>query len=428
MKEYRQFVEMLHEEYQSFLSNPQSNWQEKANRYVNGLAAEELRRLVSIDIRREYGAFFTDSLLAEKVLQLLKPSFTSNSVVYDAACGAGNLLIAVADYIKQCNINFDSYTHLLGTDIHNEFVQAAKVRLLINGLLKQPNSNGSKNVSLIRQEYSVIQGDGLQLNDFYKKATHIFVNPPFNQITIDEKLSWSKGKVSAAALFIDKIIQYVNPGTVIIAILPDVLRSGTRYEKWRSMVGQECEIEKIELLGQFDKYADVDVYAVMITKRESPVTPISKSKKATTENNKLLKTIDDIFKVCVGPVVDNRDVKEGPCLPYIVSRGLQGWSIQTNVLLTRQHKGRSFDSPFVVVKRTSRMGDAQRAVATVINMPNPVFVDNHLIVLKPISGTLRDCKKALAILKENQTNEWLDDKIRCRHLTVKIVSKIPFKD
>ena len=61
-------------------------------------------------------------------------------------------------------------------------------------------------------------------------------------------------------------------------------------------------------------------------------------------------------------------------------------------------------------------------------MPNPVFVDNHLIVLKPISGTLRDCKKALAILKENQTNEWLDDKIRCRHLTVKIVSKIPFKD
>ena len=71
------------------------------------------------------------------------------------------------------------------------------------------------------------------------------------------------------------------------------------------------------------------------------------------------------------------------------------------------------------------MGDAQRAVATIINMPNSVFVDNHLIVLTPKSGTLRDCKKAIEILKDSKTDDWLDDKIRCRHLTVKIVSKIP---
>lgn len=423
MKEYSEFVYKLHVEYKAFLSAPKATWHEKATRYVNGLAADELRRLVSIETRRECGAFFTDSLLAEKVLQLLKPSFTSESFVYDAACGAGNLLIAVSDYIKQCNINFDSCTHLLGTDIHKEFVEAAKIRLLINGLLKKPNSNGFKKASTINQEYSIIQGDGLQLNDFYRTATHIFINPPFNQIAIKDKLNWSKGKVSAAALFIDKIIQYANRGTTIIAILPDVLRSGTRYEKWRSMVDKECTIEKIELLGQFDKYADVDVYAVMMTKRES--SNIAKIKKVKAEHDKSLKTIDDIFNVCVGPVVDNRDIKAGPCLPYIVSRGLQGWSIQTDVPLTRQHKGKSFESPFVVVKRTSRMGDAQRAVATIINMPHPVFVDNHLIVLKPISGTLRDCKKTLTILGDSKTDDWLDDKIRCRHLTVKVVSKIP---
>jgi hypothetical protein len=359
------------------------------------------------------------------VLQVLKPSFTSESFVYDAACGAGNLLIAVSDYIKQCNINFDSCTHLLGTDIHNEFVEAAKIRLLINGLLKQPNSKGYKKAFAISQEYSITQGDGLQLNDFYKTATHIFVNPPFNQITIEEKLNWSKGKVSAAALFIDKIIQHSNPGTTIIAILPDVLRSGTRYEKWRRMVDKECKIKKTELLGQFDKYADVDVYAVMLTKRKETITINASSKAVKTKRSKHPKTIDDMFEVCVGPVVDNRDAKEGSSLPYIVSRGLQGWSVQTEIVLTRQHQGKFFISPFVVVKRTSRMGDAQRAVATIINILSPVFVDNHLIVLKPKSGKLKDCTKALSILKDKKTDEWLNDKIRCRHLTVKIVSKIP---
>lgn len=425
MKEYSEFVDKLHVEYKAFRSAPKSTWHEKATRYVNGLAADELRRLVSLETRREYGVFFTDSLLAEKVLQLLKPSFTGNSFIYDAACGAGNLLIAVSDYIKKLNINFDGTTHLLGTDIHNEFVEAAKIRLQINGLLKQSNSANPKHTPKLSKEYSIVAGDGLLPNNFYKKATHIFVNPPFNQIVADDKLSWSKGKVSAAALFIDKIIQHSNPGTIIIAILPDVLRSGTRYEKWRAMVEKECTIEKTKLLGQFDKYADVDVYAVMMTKREKAVTGITTGKKANAENTNHPKTIGDMFDVCVGPVVDNRDVKEGPSLPYIISRGLQGWSVQTDVALTRQHQGKSFESPFVVIKRTSRMGDINRAVATIINIPTPVYVDNHLIILKPKSGEICDCQKALTILKNNRTHNWLNEEIRCRHLTVKVVSAIP---
>ena len=425
VNEYSEFVELLHAEYKNFLTTPRASWHERATRYVNGFAAEELRRLVSIESRREFGAFFTDSLLADKVLQLLKPSFTKNSFIYDAACGAGNLLISASDYIKKSDINFDDKIHLLGTDINEEFVDAAKIRLQINSLLKQPNTTNKIKRLLLHNEFSIMTGNGLLENEFYAKATHIFVNPPFNQVVVDEKLNWAKGRVSAAALFIDKIIQYSKPGTSIIAILPDVLRSGTRYDKWRAMVDKECEIEKNELLGQFDKYADVDVYAVMMTKRESPFTAITMTEKPRAENTNPVKTIDDIFNVCVGPVVDNRDLREGACLPYIVSRGLKGWSTQTYVALTRQHKGKSFKSPFIAIKRTSRMGDAQRAVATIINMPNPVFVDNHLIVLTPKSGTLRDCKKAIEILQNSQTDSWLDEKIRCRHLTVKIVSKIP---
>ena len=428
MKEYNQFVEKLKIDLESFTPDSKEIWFEAATKYVNGLASDELRRLVGIETRREYGAFFTDSLLATKVLKFFKPSFTNDSFIYDPACGAGNLLIAVSDYIRKAGTDFNPSNQLLGTDIHREFVEASKLRLKTNMLLKQTHALRIDHKTENALNISIVIADGLCQNPFYEKATHIIVNPPFNQIIADDKLSWSKGKVSAAALFIYKIIQNCNPGVSIIAILPDVLRSGTRYEKWRALVQQECIIGRTKLLGQFDKHADVDVYAIELTKRRE-----TKEKKdhiqskipAATNNAKTLK---DDFDVCVGPVVDNRDAKKGTSHPYIISRGLKGWSTQSEVTLNRRHEGKTFEGPLVVIKRTSRMTDKNRAVATIINLRSPAYIDNHLIVLKPKSGKIQDCLRALKLLKDTRTNEWLNEKIRCRHLTVKTVSLIPLWD
>ena len=276
---------------------------------------------------------------------------------------------------------------------------------------------------IVSPNFSFSQLNGFNYNDFYNKATDVVANPPFNLVSTKDKLSWSKGKVSAAALFIDKIIQHIQPGTNIYAILPDVLRSGSRYEKWRQMINEKCITGTAHLLGQFDEHADVDVFAIKIFKRKNKI-----SKPQAKKNFKIkkdAKTIEDLFDVCVGPVVDNRDPKKGKKFKYVVSRGLKGWTKQTDVKKQRWHEGKSFKSPFVVVKRTSRMGDSERAIATIINISSLVFVDNHLIILKPKSGTLKACKKILEILKDKKTDSWLNKKIRCRHLTVKIVSKIP---
>lgn len=425
MKEYNQFVEKLKIDLESFTPETKETWFDAATKYVNGLASDELRRLVGIETRRDYGAFFTDSLLATKVINYFKPSFNCDSYIYDPACGAGNLLIASSDYMQRTGVDFNPSVQLLGTDIHQEFVEASKLRLKTNIVLKQTNTLHIDNESGKNLDNSIVIGDGLLKSSFYEKATHIIVNPPFNQVITSEKLSWSKGKVSAAALFIYKIIQNGNAGVSIIAILPDVLRSGTRYEKWRALVQQECIIGRTKLLGQFDKHADVDVYAIELTKRRE-----TKTKKAHTNsqvpaaasNSKILK---DEFDICVGPVVDNRDAQKGPSNPYVISRGLKGWTTQNDVALTRRHEGKTFEGPFVVIKRTSRTTDVNRAVATIISIPSPAYVDNHLIVLKPKSGSLMDCRKALTLLKDNRTNKWLNQQIRCRHLTVKIVSKIP---
>jgi hypothetical protein len=308
---------------------------------------------------------------------------------------------------------------LLGTDKHTQLVEAARLRLAMNQLIYDVHFTNKE-----KFQKNIIQADGLLPNEYYKQATHIVVNPPFNQIPSDNKLSWAKGKVSFAALFIDRIIENANAGVSIIAILPDVLRSGSRYEKWRALVQKKCSIEKIVLLGQFDKYADIDVFALKLTKRKK-IRRVNEEDKKWQLNKITKQTFADSFDICVGPVVDYRDPQEGKSLGYIVSKNLEGWSEKKEVTLKRKHEGKSFRSPFIVIKRTSRMSDKHRAIATIINIADPVYVDNHLIILNPKSGTLRDCRKALSILRDERTDEWLNSAIRCRHLTVRVVSQIP---
>lgn len=190
------------------------------------------------------------------------------------------------------------------------------------------------------------------------------------------------------------------------------------------MIQEYCEIKKIQLLGQFDRYADIDVFAITLVKRN--VVKLGdadylwkKSLMSTSQK------VSDLFFVNVGSVVDNRDVREGPAKTFITSKGLKGWVEINSWPLTRKHKGKVFKSPFIVIKRTSRMGDSHRAIATIINLSDDVFVDNHLIVLKPKSGKLDDCKDLLVRLKTDEMDIWLNNEIRCRHLTVKIVSEMP---
>lgn len=423
MFEYGEFVDNLKIELNSYKTTPKDLWEVTASRYINGLAAEELRRLVSLEKRRNDGVFFTNNLLAEKVLEVLQPTFNKQSVIYDSACGVCNLLIATVNHLHKLNIQPSNKNYLLGTDIHPEFLAAANLRLQMNNLLMLPGK--TYNISKHKVGYSVKKKNALVSNQFYKAATHIFINPPFDQEKFEEKLDWAAGKVSMAAVFMEKAILFANPGTTIMAILPDVLRSGTRYQKWRNMVEKYCITEKIELLGQFDEHADVDVYAIKLVKRQQPMERITINVKEEPNQTATPKTLKDIFDICVGPVVDYRDEKEGPLRPYVVSRGLKSWSIQKEISLKRKHEGTSFKGPFVVIKRTSRATDENRAMATIINSTESVYIDNHLIMLKPKSKTLAACKLAIKILKDKRANDWLNEQIRCRHLTVKIIKEIP---
>jgi len=413
MKDYQPFIESLKMLVEEYPGRPNASWKKMAVSSVNGLASNQLRNLVSLEDRRASGAFFTETELGSAVLKSYKLTFGERVNFYDPACGASNLLISVKNHFGSKLSQKQIPLEVFGTDIHKEFVEASKLRLAISDLLNEKNNDYSQ---------SIIVADGLRSNRFYQKATHIVTNPPFNLIESPSNTEWGSGKVSAAALFIDTISANVNPGTEIIAILPDVLRSGSRYEKWRTHISTRCEIIGIKLFGQFDNYADVDVFSVLLRKKEQPSEEtISPWIKATVNTSK----VSDLFNVSVGSVVDNRDPHKGIERPYIISKGLEGWTEFNQTKLTRKHKGKTVQSPFVVIKRTSRFGDSHRAIATLITIPEPVYVDNHLIVLQPKEGGIATCRRLLKLLKAKSTDEWIDTQIRCRHLTVKVVSNIP---
>jgi len=410
MNEYTQFVDQLQHHLSIQDDMDSTEWESKAIRFVDGLAGEELRRLVDIDTRREFGAFFTSSETANALLVEPLLDYSGACVFYDPAVGAGNLLIAA----RNASADTASEVTLLGTDLHEEFIAAAHLRHQINEALI-PHDN------LCNIELCV--ADGSLENDYYHRATHIITNPPFHQVMAGPEIAWAAGKVSSAALFIDKITDFILPGTAVLAILPDVLRSGSRYEKWRKMVESKCSVQSITMLGQFDKFADIDVFSILLFKHSAQTLNVPNFPWKPKVNNG--PCIEELFFVSVGNVVDNRDALEGPELPFIVSRGLESWSEITSAKRMRKFKGGAIQSPFVVIKRTSRMGDKFRATATIINMPSSVYIDNHLIVLRPKSGKLSDCKSLLKKLQCEEINQWIDQQIRCRHLTVKVVSRIP---
>ena len=88
----------------------------------------------------------------------------------------------------------------------------------------------------------------------------IVVNPPFSYGVADERCAWASGRVSQAASFMDVCLRNATKGTHILAILPDVLRTGTRYEKWRKMIAEKARVNNVQIAGQFDELTEISVF------------------------------------------------------------------------------------------------------------------------------------------------------------------------
>ncbi len=427
MENLRPFISKLNNTVKNAIRLYPDNKREIEN-FLNGRPANELRKLISLQDLRKVGAFFTgNELIKFAISEKFSSSINKDFKIADPACGNGDLLLACTPYLPLGQdlpetINLWQ-NNLLGIDLHSEFIEIAKLRLILKAILLGVNIPDNPLPKLPNIFNGLKVGSFFDNLDILHEATHIFINPPYYIMAPPESYELGNGKTNAAAIFLWTCINHVQNGTRIIAILPDVLRSGTRYEKWRNFVEENTEILNVNLYGQFDAWTDVDVFVLELIVNNG--TRSSFTNWVNTQS-KVKTTISDKFDLSTGPVVDYRDPNEGPTVKFIKPKGLETWKTVTSISSTRQFKGRTHNSPFVVVRRTSRIGDLFRAVGTIINVDQPIAVENHLIILLPKDGRIETCEKLLTILKDERTNKWINEAIRCRHLTIKSLADLPW--
>lgn len=394
---------------------------------LNGQPSIELRNSVSLKNRKADGVFFTGSKLAHRLTSDFVWNSSSSGAIADVGCGAGDLLLACAKKLplgSDLNETLQIWgQYLIGFDIHPELINATKIRLVLlavnrGALIRNPY------IPALDQIFPMIRYCDFLCNpEEIAKASHVVMNPPYKNLPAPPQCEWAGGKVNAAAIFVDTCLSKAPAGARISAILPDVLRSGSNYVKWRQRIEKLANRIEITTCGQFDDFADIHVFMLKLEKDTIP------EKYETVGwiplRNRQKHCVGDHFEVHVGAVVPHRDRRKGPCVAYVHAKALPPWEILERIGENRRFSGTLFEPPFVLVRRTSRPGE-KRAIATIVTSKPKVAVENHLIVLLPRMKTVDRCNQLLKVLKSPQTDRWLDKRIRCRHLTVGALRDVPW--
>jgi hypothetical protein len=393
---------------------------------LDGEPGRELRRHYSLADLRASGTFLTGSKLANTLAARSIPWTSGNTVFCDPACGGGDLLVAAARCLplgRDLELTLGDWGgRLAGFDLQPLLVRAAKTRLALLAICRGVK-RGSRNGLDLDQLFPHIRvRDGTNSWQLPPGPLCVLLNPPFTRVTAPPSCRWATGSVSQAALFIEACLRQTVRPLQIHAILPDVLRTGSRYERWRKFVGQAASIGDVVRLGLFDQCTDVDVFTARF---EIPGGKLACDWGAPPEAAN--GTVSDRFEVRVGSIVPYRHRHEGPWLPFAHARALPRWRQVTDLPERIRSSEKSFRPPFVLVRRTSRPGDRFRAVGTIITGKQNVAVENHLLVVMPKDRTLRSCQALIANLQHPASTDWLNQRICCRHLTVSALREVPWR-
>ena len=371
---------------------------------------------------RERGIFFTGSKLAKALIKKIG-TINLGWKVYDPTAGAGDLIVNYAEKLptkESVESTVEWWGRIIyATELEASFVPLIKLRLLllayyrVCGAVKLQDIN----VRMVRHQFAnIIAGD---YADFRFDVDVVIVNPPFNSMVLKCRTEWGGGKVSNAAVILYSLEQLYG-NAIIAAILPDVIRSGSRYARLRNCLPRYL-IDGERSLGRFDKFTDVDVFFALGKRCDNRILP-----KTTTSR---LPCIDDLFYVHVGNIVPHRDPKAGDLQYYLTARNVVTGEVMRDFKEQIKSLHKSVVGPFVTIKRTSSPSDKVRCAASLIASRNSFFVENHLIVLKAKQAmSLTRYRKIMHYLIGDECTCFLNRTIRCRHLTVEAVKQIPIKE
>jgi len=389
------------------------------------IEVEELDALNSMgaSLRKKQGVFFTPSDLAKLSLSKIDIC-VDKDIALDPACGSGNLLLEIADRLqvekslRSCLLSWNKKLH--GLDINPVFINLAKKKII-----RLAVSKGAIADLDLCLENAMSLLDNIRVGDFlveysrYKgKVNCIVMNPPFCPINTPDDVSWTSGRSNAAALFASYAVDVLPEGGKLLGILPDVLKSGSRYASWRKHIHSQV-VTDIFGFGAFEPGVQIDVFVISAVKSLVPQDVIKVEDVGVV--------LSDRYNVSVGPVVPHRDIFVGVETPYAHAKILPAWETVTDLEERICHSGRKIKTPFVAVRRTSSPKDKYRAVGTIVNCYEDVAVENHIIAISPMDGRIESCVNLLSLLRSQAVNNYINSKIRCRHLTVGVVKGIPLE-
>lgn len=387
--------------------------------HLDGEVGRRLRSVVEIDDLRQAGAFFTGEELARRMVAFVPASVDTFA---DPAAGCGDLLLAACERLPLTETLEETLRswneRLYARDIVPQFIRAARARVALAAIARGARPNGSVRHPL-ELLTNIAVGDGQEL--VAPRDSAILLNPPYGRIAAPADCSWSSGLTTQAGLFLDKLLDHVENGTYVVALLPEVIRAGARYGALRREIEQRLSIEAIDPAGVFDALTDVDVFVLAGRATADPNQTAPSWTVPTGE-----RSLGDLCTVGVGPVVANRDPKRGPRRPFVDARG-RGTDAEVTPTKMRRFGGPVIKPPFVVVGRTNRpaSGSTPRLRGTIVRGTEPVAVENHLLTLVPHDRTVRGCRELVTILQSDTATKFLDARLRCRHLTVGAVRDIP---
>lgn len=402
--------------------------EERVQRLLEGEESLAVERLIPQAERSKHGIFFTPNEIVHDLVLRFENEIVDGSTFFDPACGAGNLLLGIA---RRCNLenSFDETVgawsrRFGGCDIDAAFVRAVKLRLIFLAAYR----HGLPEISEDYLEILVSRFSGFAVGDYLHgnygvDFDCIIANPPFSHIVLGGNCGWSTGRTQLAGVFIDKVLRLGKIGQRVVAVLPDVLRSGTRYDKWRRSVEEKTTGGYATMYGRFTADVDVDVFFLDAISSElneaAEVISWIPERAAALGRSKL----GELYTVSVGAVVPFRLTGKGEESPYITAKNCPA---DGEVALAPKIKfeGRKVPTPFVVVRRTSNPSDRRRLIATLITCSEPVAVENHLIVMRPKDQTLGSCRYLMERLRAEDAVNQINEKIRCRHLTVRSIRDI----
>lgn len=395
---------------------------------LDGQPSRELRKLYSVHDLRQTGTYFTGSELTSRLLESVADQIPSFERIVDPSCGAGDLLVGAARHLPLKSSLIATLAlwgrRLVGFDINPSFVAMTRVRLALLAMQRLNVGSGPEEISGLETLFPHIRVNS-GLDDWTISASRYLIlsNPPFSHTQSPPKCEWAQGRVSLAAVFAMRCLQVSGPGSRLIAILPDVLRTGTRYQRWRKEVEKASNVTSVQILGRFDKQTDIDVFVL-----DAELSTVRGAVSTWSLPSRAKQSVGDLFDIRVGPVVGFRLTGKGPWYPFVHSTELPIGGSASTFTTNIRFEGKSYEPPFVAIRRTSKAEYKTRCLATVVTGKTPLAIDDHLLIAIPKDGKVSTCKKLLIVLEDAQTTKWMNARIRCRHLTVSAIRDIPWID